>query len=68
MQNIDSKISAIQEEINSILTLSVQSLEAQHRIIIEGGSIDKKMESEQEDDSRVSIGEQSGTSGILREN
>ncbi|KJV77910.1 hypothetical protein RHORCCE3_2021 [Rickettsia hoogstraalii str. RCCE3] len=66
VQNIDSKISAIQEEINSILTLSVQSLEAQHRIIIEGGSIDKKMESEQEDDSRVSIGEQSGTSGILK--
>ncbi|WP_177717131.1 hypothetical protein [Candidatus Rickettsia colombianensi] len=65
IQQIDREVSAIQEEINAILERSVQNLETQHRIIIEGGSSDRNMESEQEG-SRVSIGEKAGTSGTLK--
>lgn len=64
ISHIDSPV-GIETEINSILEMPIESLEAQHRTIIEGESSDRNVESGQ-DGSRVSTGEQASTSRILK--
>ncbi|ALN41247.1 hypothetical protein ASQ44_03790 [Rickettsia rhipicephali] len=67
IQHIDSQVGIIQTEIDSILEMPTQSLETKHKIIIEGNNSDRNVESGQ-DGSRVSTGEQPGTSevGVLK--
>ncbi|EER21901.1 hypothetical protein [Rickettsia endosymbiont of Ixodes scapularis] len=67
IQHIDNQVNTIQGEIDSILERSVQSLEDEHKSIVAGESSDRNVESGQDGSRvRVSIGEQAGTSGILK--
>lgn len=61
IQNIDNQVNTIQGEIDSILERSVQSLEDEHKSIIAGES---HIAINNNQVSKVSIGEDAGTSGV----